>query len=384
MSLEDYIATKNSSLFTKEFTFTASPFRRDDGQEVELCDGAIWIDDLLMLFQIKERNPQHVGDEKKESRWFSKQVDQKAVGQFVDTLRYLRDQSTLPLTNIRGQVLDLADADPKTIHLIALYSSANTLPGSVVQKKGRTSSRLGAFVHFFHKGDYQAVCETLFTPAEVCEYLEFRAEFVTRNPKANTVSEKALVGKFLTDTDDSDDIRDEHELVVESLVDERNEFNVSKLLSVYLERIAYGNEGTQYHAILKEIAKLPRNMLREFRKRFQWAMDRCHEDIQQKPSRFYAPGQKCCFVAIPLPISIRDQWESQVKYYGSLSKHDMEAQRCIAFAVAVDESNSNNYSVHWLYLAYDWIPNEQIDQFLSEDKPFRATRGKMLGKYKFK
>lgn len=384
MSLEDLIATKNSSLFTREFTFSASLFRNDDGHEVELCDGAIWIDDLLMLFQIKERNLQYAGNAENELKWFRKQVEQKAVGQFVDTLRYLRDESSLPLTNRRGQLLDLSNAQPKTIHLIAIYSSSDILPQSAIHKKGRVSSRIGAFVHYFEKGNYHPLCDTLFTPAEISEYLGFRAEFVNRNPCAHTYSEKALVGKFLTDTDELNEINDEHELVVDRLVDDRNEFNVSGLLHEYIERIADGEEGIQYHAILKEIAKLPRNFLREFRKRIEWAMNRCHEETQQKPSRFYAPKQGCCFVAIPLPLSIRDTWESQLNYYSHLCKYDLQAQRCVGFAVAADEDNSDNYRIHWMFLDFTWNHSDDLQQIVSEDNPFREVKGRQLGKYRFK
>ncbi len=385
MSLEATIATENSKFFTREFTFSAAPFRNDAGQEVELCDGAIWLDELLILFQLKERNLQHASREsQKEQIWFKKQIEQKAVGQFVATLRYLREESSLPLTNRRGQKLDVAKAHPTAIHLVALYAPSNALPNEAIHKKGRVSLRLGKFVHFFHLGDYHAMCETLFTPSEIAEYLSFRAEFVTRNPRSHSFSEKALVGKFLTDTDDSDEIRDEYELMVDRLVDDRNEFNVSGLLHEFPDRIADGDVGTMYHAVLKEIAKLPRSLLREFRKRLEWAMSRCRDEKQPKPSRIFVPNQDCCFIAIPLPMGIQDKWKSQLEYYSHLCKYDFHAQRCVGFTVAVDNNHADSYVFRWLYLNYSWRRSKQLELELNDGNPFRKTSGALLGKYEIR
>ena len=43
-------------MFYREFTFDKNDFRASDGNKVELADNVIWLDDLLILIQIKERN----------------------------------------------------------------------------------------------------------------------------------------------------------------------------------------------------------------------------------------------------------------------------------------------------------------------------------------
>ncbi|MCA8994913.1 MAG: hypothetical protein KDA88_23250 [Planctomycetaceae bacterium] len=384
MSLEDVIANENSRIFTREFTFSATLFDRSDGQEVELCDGAVWIDDLLLLFQIKERNPHYdTHDAREETKWFERKVEKDAVGQFVDTLRYLREENSLPFANHRGQTLDFALAQPTRIHLIALFDSSEALPLDVASRKGRTSKRVG-FVHYFHRVDYQAICLILHTPTEIAEYLHFRANFVQRNEKANRVSEKALFGKFLTDADDSNDIRDEHEFVVDRLVDDRDDFNISRLLAVYFDRIAYGNEGTQYHAILSELAKLPRNMLREFRKRFEWAMSKCHDDALAKPSRFYSKSQECSFIAIPLPTEERRNWQEHLNIYTRLCKYDFKSKRCLGFTTAIDADRPDAYAIHWCHLNFDWQPIPEMEAILAEENWFRDTKEQLLGKYKLR
>ncbi len=59
------------------------------GQELELCDGAIWLDNLLILFQAKSRNRNDAtADIETESKWFKSKVGKKAVSQLADSVRY--------------------------------------------------------------------------------------------------------------------------------------------------------------------------------------------------------------------------------------------------------------------------------------------------------
>lgn len=381
MSFEDAIAADNSNIFLTEFTFSSTLFKNDEGQELELCDGAVWIDDLLLLFQLKERNPDHdTRDPVKEQRWFERKVEKVAVGQFNDTQRYLREQNSLPFTNRRGQTLELAEAKPKQIHLIVLFDSSDSLPIDVKTRKGRVSGRVG-FVHYFHRNDYGAVCKTLHTPFEIAEYLDFRMTFVLRNKQAHCVREKALLGKYLTDTDELDDITDEHEIFVDRLVDDRNDFNLSGLLKGYFDSIQYGNEGTQYHAILKELAKLQRNMLREFRKRLEWSMDKCHEATLPLPSRFYPVKQDCGFIAIPLPTRNCADWQKHLEAYTLLCKYDLKATRCLGFTTAVDNVGLDEYRIHWLLLDYEWSHDANLEAILADGGLFRESTGQLIGKY---
>jgi hypothetical protein len=104
MPLDDRIASHNADVFVREFTYSATQFKGQDGQERELCDGAVWIGDLLILLQNKERDPGVVtGDPDAETRWFNKKVSKLAVDQLCDSLRYLQQERALPLANLRGR-----------------------------------------------------------------------------------------------------------------------------------------------------------------------------------------------------------------------------------------------------------------------------------------
>ncbi len=56
MLQEERIAQLNEGVFLREFVYCNTRFRSQSGQEYELSDGAIWLDDTLILFQAKRRN----------------------------------------------------------------------------------------------------------------------------------------------------------------------------------------------------------------------------------------------------------------------------------------------------------------------------------------
>jgi hypothetical protein len=68
MSLEQRIASVARTLFLPEFSFAAYKFRVKEG-ESELADHVVWVDDLLIAFQMKERKP-----DLPEGQWFRKKV----------------------------------------------------------------------------------------------------------------------------------------------------------------------------------------------------------------------------------------------------------------------------------------------------------------------
>ena len=89
---ELHIAELNSNAFFKEFTYSSTKFKIDEkGQELELADNVVWLDDLLQIIQIKERNKS--GDSNDEN-WFNNKVLRKAVKQIKDTISYFETYVT--------------------------------------------------------------------------------------------------------------------------------------------------------------------------------------------------------------------------------------------------------------------------------------------------
>lgn len=388
MGQEEKIAHLNQDFFLREFTYSSTKFRAGSGQELELCDGAIWLDDLLILFQAKSRNlGDATADVETESKWFKNKVGKNAVSQLADSVRYLANESSLPMLNRRGQKLDLSAISPETTHLVAIYEASQLISDRTFLSKGRVSQRVG-FVHFISEGDYQAICVTLQTPMEVSQYLGFREMYVKRDPKSHEVSEKALVGKYLTDTDDRLDLCDEHEFITDRLINEPEEFSVSRMLHEYLERLRVydGNqESLQYHKILSILAKLKRNVMKQFKQRFLWAMDKAKDSEACLPSRMMLPYMDCSFLFLPLEHVGEKTRIRLLERYALLCKQDLKSRLCLGIGISKNyraPNDSSSFLVHWIHLEGEWEPHAERDAYLSKNPDcFREMRGAELGLY---
>ena len=385
MLLDDWIASHNSDIFVREFTYSKTQFKGQDGQERELCDGAVWIGDLLILIQNKQRDPGAVtGDTDAEIRWFNKKVSKLAVDQLRDSCQFLQEEQSLPFANMRGQTLDLTKTKEQVslTHLVVIYSPSTILPATETMKKGRVSQRVG-FVHFFTVNDYFCVCKILHTPFEVSDYLSFRKAVTLYDPNANAISEKALLGQFLMDPDPSRLVSPNNEEYVDRLVRDADKFSLSNMLAVYLDRVTFGSGGTDYHAILVELAKLRRNIAKEFRKRLEWAMEVCKGTVNLAPSRFYFPNLGCSYIFIPLDASRRDTWEEELKSLACLSKHAFRSRKCIGLTIAPDPDDNEFYLINWFYLECPWEPDDWADELIRKYNPFRESSVVMTPEYRF-
>ena len=55
MLTENFLSGINDNIFLREFSFNKNKFNLNPQEEVEFADHVIWIDDLLIIFQLKER-----------------------------------------------------------------------------------------------------------------------------------------------------------------------------------------------------------------------------------------------------------------------------------------------------------------------------------------
>jgi hypothetical protein len=223
----------------------------------------------------------------------------------------------------------------------------------------------------------------LHTPFEVSDYLSFCKDIALKDPNADTVSEKALLGQYLMDPDPTQLVSRKNEEYVDRLVRDAKEFSLSGLLAVYLDRTTFGADGTEYHAILAELAKLRRHMAREFWKLFAWAMDVCKGSNNLAPSRFFVPALGCSYIFIPLDTVQRDNWKEHLMPMTHLCKHDFRSPKCLGLTVAADPADSEFFLVNWLYIEFPWQPDERADALIREIKPFRKSSEKWTPMYHF-
>ena len=72
MTFEGDIASLNEHFFFEEFTYSTNTFRPSASTELELADSIIWLDDMLVIFQLKERDKISKTSPEQEAKWFDK------------------------------------------------------------------------------------------------------------------------------------------------------------------------------------------------------------------------------------------------------------------------------------------------------------------------
>ncbi len=167
---ETYISVLNSNFFFKEFTFSKNKFQTSGKEELELADNVVWLDEILLVIQIKEQNTQSKNDPNK---WYKNKVLHKAVDQIKKTLIYLNTYDNIPIQNEQGRMLNVSKARKITPTKIVIYKPNQDITEQNRFLKFYESSQIG-LVHLFHVEDYLWICKYLITPFEITEYLKFR------------------------------------------------------------------------------------------------------------------------------------------------------------------------------------------------------------------
>lgn len=268
MGFEEKLSEFHENFFLKEFTFSNTTFNPKPKLEVELADNIIWIDDIIITFQLKERVLVSDTTVENEERWFSRKVIAKGKKQTRDTLNYLKENQSIKLKNHRGHIFYLQSEQISVIHKIICYSPNTILPKQCRMKKFHISDTAG-IIHIFDVDEYANCIQTLLTPSEVSEYLFFREELINEyNDEINNIEEIVILGQYLKGDRNIKHFDFSHIQIFEKLKNTIDEWDVFGLLSKFPEKIITNNEPTDYYHIIREIAKLKRNELLEFKKRF--------------------------------------------------------------------------------------------------------------------
>ena len=178
---EEFITRINQNVFYREFTFDRTEIITEQNNRVELADNILWIDDMLIVFQIKERNELNSKGQSNIENWFSNKVLKKAKDQIKNTNTWIRSCSTVELRNSNGQVLTMHPEDIGKIINIIIYHVDTPLPDSFVPEiKHRTQD--GLFIHILSSEDYYQICRYLITPSELYDFLKFREDLLSDYP----------------------------------------------------------------------------------------------------------------------------------------------------------------------------------------------------------
>lgn len=374
---EAYIAKLNSNFFFKEFTYSSNKFKIDEkGQELELADNVVWLDDLLLITQIKERN--NSGESNAEN-WFKSKVLRKAVKQIKDTISYFEIYKNISIPNERGHVLNLSEARKLEPIKIVIYVPGDSFPDSLRFQKFYESRDVG-LIHLFHIEDYLWICKYLITPYEIKEFLQFReAMFKFNGQNLNNLSERYVIGHYI-ESHENFTIIPSYIENISKLVDDFDSFNISPIIENFKRVILQSTGETHYYYIIKELAKLNRSDLRGFRQRFDLALKRAKDQEFDIPYRMTSLNTQCGFVFIPIEYTRKEKWKNGLQNVTLFHKYEQKLDKAVGMICYFNPAEKY-HDIFWTYINYKWEYEEELEQIIKNDFPLRPVKKEKTYRY---
>ena len=388
MTLEEYASQINENIFLREFSFARNEFSPAQESELQFSDQVIWLDELLITIQLKERELSGKHTRQTEEKWFQKKIIGKATKQIRDTLDYLTRYREINITNGRGHVFNVSAARTNKPISVVSYAPHKLLPREYTRKKFHLSSTAG-FIHLIPIEDWLEICHTLMTPAEIVEYLGFRQEIsLEHESKVNELPEETLIGQFLYGTLDAEPAL-AFTKYLQLFVQAYDEFDMSHIWNRFGDRIVRIIEFSptrrvaeehRYYDILKELAKLNRNELRLFKFRHDLCIEKCKTNELTRPYRFTSPRTGCGFVFIVITKEHTATTVNALQNFTAAHKYDQKLNKCIGISFAND---GEYYDVGWCFQEEPWIYDAEMEQRLKEQFPFLEVKEEVIPRYKF-
>ena len=368
------VNTINTNVFFKEFTFGFENFiKNSENTEIELADNIVWLDDVAVIYEVKERNQ----EERKVSfdNWFKNKILNKAVKQIKNTIKVLESQSGITIKNNRGLEIELSSIPLENLGKVIIYNPNEIIPEETRFLKFYCSKEAG-LIHLFHLEDYLWVCRYLITPYEVNDYLVFREQFYDiQSSNLDALPEQYILGHYFSDTDFDVMIPDFVELLKKAKAD-NDSFYLSQYLSDFGDKVEYTKGKNDYYFILREIAKLHRNELKEFKKRFVRLFDLCKKDSFTDPYRI-AISTGCGFVFLALPKTLSVHWENSLTNITLAHQYEQKLNKCIGVVVFEE---AKRFQVFWLYSEGEWEYDEDMEIAIKK-LPLRNVKAKPFKGY---
>ena len=381
MTFEGDIASLNEHFFFKEFTYSTNTFRPSPSTELELADNVVWLDDMLIIIQLKERERISKTSPDREAKWFERKIIGLGTKQIRDSMKYLDVHQNILLQNHRGHQFELRSDAIASTHRVICYLGNSRLPEACRRKKFHLSRTAGV-IHVIAAHDYLGVVRTVLTPFELSEYLAFRQELIENwDDAVSSVPEPALVGQFL-----EGDANRKPNLsfmeVLTALEHRADEWDMSGIIKQFPDRVTTDGHVTDYYAILKELAKLKRNELREYKSRFVLSMQKCRAGDFTLPYRMASPRTNCGFVFIPLTKDVIGVRKQGLMNLTLSCKYDLKLPKCVGASFYPEEGGW--FSVEWCYMEYSWRYEEELERELKRNNPFREVKTTELPRYGFR
>lgn len=366
---EYQISLINQNVFFREFTFSKNDFKAlDTKQQLEFADNVVWLDDIFLIFQIKEKEI----DSSDSRKWFQNKILNKAVKQIKSTMSYLQEYSDIIIENEKGHKLNIAEAKLGYSKKIIIYR-AKDFPKDLRQRKFYESSEIG-LIHLLHEEDYAWICKFLVTPCEIDEYFSFRERLFLHNKEASAeLPEQYFLGHFL-ETPEADHFDAQYINALRNFTQHVSKFDISGIIEDFAKNIQLLNYETEYYPILSELALLNRFELAAFKERFSLCIKNSETEDFIVPYKMYVPRTDCAFVFIPLHSQNSSNWKNALNNLTHAQKYDSKAGRCIGIVIFRDPKDKIYFQIFWTFISQEWEFDEELEKLLNENYPFRKTK----------
>lgn len=375
------VAEINTNIFYKEFTFDKNEFCINKGQTKELADNIVLLDDLFFIIQIKERNVNDIKTSMEEDKRFANIVIWKGKKQIKDSIRFFNEYASIPITNRRQHTINVSKHNIKNAKKIIIYHPNSELLSEKNRFTKFYESRIVENIHIIHLEDYLRICKFLLTPTELNEYLEFRENlYLDHKNIIKNFPEQYILAHFLNTPDFSH--------IDVSYIDSLKEFSldgssydISNLLNNFYENMYEEDKkkSTDYYEIIKVLAKLPREEIIEFKKRYKIIIDSIIANKEIYPYRFTSTSSQIGFVFIGLLNDKIPYWQNALINYTSIYKYKRKLQKCIGVVIY---KIKKHWHLNWILIDQIWIHDEVMEEQMKIDEEIYGT-GKVIYKDRY-
>ena len=369
---EQEITQINQNVFFKEFTFDKNDFIIDNRNKVELADNVLWLDDLLIIIQIKEKDSEGCSSV---ADWLKNKVFKKAKNQIKSTLRYLYEHKTISIANGHNDnhILDIQKM--VSIHSVVIYKIDDWKKESEIAKKYIT--RDNCFIHFISFDDYIHICRYIITPVELGQYLMFREEVLRSNTNIDELPEQYFLAHYFQNPQNTTfNILYICKLdkICEKIISREDEFYLGSVINHMRETLyEYGDE-RDYYFIIRELAKLNREEMKLFKERLLAVMNERPKALPILMKRFASLRTQCGFVLMRLNKKVEETWSRALVNFPFEFKYKWKLNKCIGLVVLKD---NDHFDFRWSYMEGEWEYDEELEKRVEEDIEVNG-KGKML------
>lgn len=382
---EEYVNFVNDNMFLKEFTYSDNEIRIDDG-EIELADNIVWVDNFLFLIQIKHRNPSDKKGVQDEIKWFKNKIEKIAKRQIKKSIQNINEYPDYTIKSNSGNEVAISNMPIENARKLIVYLSSDTLPNKQKTIKFYESQDVG-LIHLFHLNEYKWLCEYLITITEIVRYLVFReGMYQLFGNKINEIPEQLIFGKYVSG-DEISSIEMKYLKYYENFNENIHEFNFLPYLSIFKEKIIGQKNESDYLFILRNIIKLTRHELKEFKLRFDKSLEISKAEIYAKPFRFTIPRIDCTFLFVPIDLlneRFRKDCVNVLNNFSDYNMYDQAMPKSVSVAIFRNPESLEYIEVIWNYKEQEWKQNKEMDKHLEDYYPFRETKINVTGGYKMK